>query len=103
MAGRHTLENDRLVTDEMLLNLPEPVQRYMAYTGVVGKPWINTVHLQQTGKFRLGFDRPWMPMTAKQWYTTNPPAFVWNARFKIAGLPLLRARDKYESGQGYMF
>ena len=42
-------------------------------------------------------------MSVEQSYTTNPPAFVWNARFKVAGLPLLRARDKYESGQGHMF
>jgi hypothetical protein len=87
----------------MLQNLPEPVQRYMTYTGVVGKPWIDTVSLKQAGRFRLGLDRPWMPMTAEQWYTTNPPAFVWNACFKVAGLPLVRARDKYESGQGHMF
>jgi hypothetical protein len=103
MADKHNDRDVRLVTAEMLENLPEQVQRYMAYTGVVGKPWINTVHLQQTGKFRLDLDRPWMPMTAEQWYTTNPPSFVWNARFKLAGLPLLRARDKYEAGHGHMF
>jgi hypothetical protein len=103
MTDKYSVRNDRLVTAEMLQNLPEPVQRYMIYTGVVGKPWIDTVHLKQAGRFRQGLDRPWMPMTAEQWYTTNPPAFVWNARFKVAGLPLVRARDKYESGQGHMF
>lgn len=103
MTNKHNARNAHLVTAEMLQNLPEPVQRYMIYTGVVGKPWIDTVNLKQTGRFRQGLDRPWMPMTAEQWYTTNPPAFVWNARFKVVGLPLMRARDKYESGQGHMF
>ena len=97
------MRNDRLVTAEMLRNLPEPVQRYMTYTGVVGKPWINTVRLKQAGRFRRGLDRPWMPMTAEQCYTTNPPGFVWNARFRVAGLPLLRAQDTYKAGQGHMF
>jgi hypothetical protein len=27
----------------MLQDLPEPVQRCMAHSGVIGKPWINTV------------------------------------------------------------
>jgi hypothetical protein len=98
-----TKKDDRLVTAEMLKNLPEPVQRYMHYTGVVGKPWIDTVHLKQSGSFRRGVDQPWMPMTAEQFYTTDPPGFVWKARFKVAGLPLLRARDTYKDGHGRMF
>ena len=44
-----------------------------------------------------------MPVTAEETYTTDPPSLIWNARFKLAGLPLLRARDRYESGQGHMF
>jgi hypothetical protein len=91
------------VTPEMLEDLPEPVRRYLVYTGVVGTPWIDTVHLKQTGTFRQGPNRPWMPMAADEVYTTNPPSLVWNARFKIAGLPLLRARDRYESGRGHMY
>ncbi len=95
--------DSHLVTEEMLKNLPEPVQRYLNFTGVVGSPWIKTVRLKQVGKFRTGADRPWMPVTAEEIYTTDPPSLTWNARFKIAGLPLLRAKDRYESGQGHMF
>ena len=90
-------------TQEMLADLPAPMQRYLDYTGVVGKPWVNTVTLKQTGRFRQGLERPWMPMVAEQSYTTNPPGFVWNASFKVAGLPLLRARDRYKGGHGHMF
>jgi hypothetical protein len=93
----------RTVTAEMLDGLPEPVQRYMNYTGVIGKPWIDTVCLEQSGRFRLGADRPWMPMKARQTYTTNPPGYEWKARFKPFGLPVLSARDVYKQGQGHMF
>ena len=99
----NTAPTPRLVTSEMLQDLPEPVRRYLVYTGVVGKPWIDTVYLKQTGRFRQGVDRPWMPMIAEEFYTTDPPTLTWNARFKVAGLPLLRGRDRYESGQGHMF
>lgn len=95
--------SDRIVTKKMLEKLPAPVRRYMDYTGVVGKPWIESVYLKQSGRFRQGLERPWMPLAAEEFYTTDPPSLVWNARFKIAGLPLLRARDSYESGQGHMY
>jgi hypothetical protein len=44
-----------------------------------------------------------MPMTAEQIYTITPPSFVWDARFRIAGLPLLRARDEYRLGRSRMY
>jgi hypothetical protein len=103
MDEKHGLTSNAVVTAEMIQNLPEPVQRYLTHTGVMGKPWIDTAHLKQVGKFRQGIDRPWMPMVARQEYTTNPPSFVWDARFTVAGLPLMRARDEYESGHGHMF
>jgi len=99
----HNQKEQRHITVGMLERLPHPVQRYLVYTGVVGYPWIETVRLKQAGRFRLGSDKPWMPMTAEQTYTIDPPGLTWNARFKVAGLPLLRARDRYESGRGHMF
>jgi hypothetical protein len=99
----HNHNDQRLITADMLTNLPHPVQRYMAYTGVVGTPWIDTVRLKQEGTFRTGPERPWMPVSAEEFYTTNPPSLIWNARFKLFGLPLLRARDRYEFGQGHMY
>ena len=92
-----------LITPEMLEGLPEPVQRYLTYTGVIGKPRVQTVRLTQSGRFRRGEDQPWMPMTAEQFYTVDPPGFVWKARFKMFGLPLMRARDTYRDGEGHMY
>ena len=93
----------RIVTADMLRHLPEPAQRYLNYTGVVGKPWTDTVRIKYTGWFRLAADKPWLPIQAEQVYTTNPPAFQWRARFKMFGLWLMRARDTYQHGHGHMF
>jgi len=101
--NKQAISRERLVTAEMLQHLPEPVQRYMTYTGVVGQPWIETVHLKYTGQFRLAVDKRWMPMTAEQFYTTNPPGFLWKAHFKMAGLPLMVGHDTYKNGHGHMF
>lgn len=98
-----SVDRKRSVTADMVKHLPAPVQRYMNYTGVVGKPWIDTVRVKYNGEFRLGADKPWMPISANQVYTTNPPGFRWKARFKMFGLPLLMGQDTYKDGQGHMF
>jgi hypothetical protein len=103
ITSMSTAVPDKLVSEEMLEGLPEPVQRYLTYTGVIDKPWVHSVFLKQTGRFRQSVDQPWMPMAAEQTYSVDPPGFVWDARFKMAGLPLLRARDAYEDGHGHMY
>ena len=90
------------ITEKMINNLPEPVQRYMIYTGVIGKPWVENVCLKQTGRFRQAVDKPWMAMKAEQRYTTDPAGFIWKATFRMAGISLLRALDRYENGHGHM-
>src|SRR5687767_12524812 len=100
---RTSLHNGkRIITEDMVKHLPAPVQRYMHFSRVIGKPWIDTVHLTYTGKFRMALDKPWMPMTASQFYTTNPPGFLWKARFKIAGVPMLYATDTFKTGHSHM-
>ena len=92
----NTQTNDRrLVTADMLRDLPEPVRRYMDYTGVLGKPWIDTARIRYAGRFRMAAGKPWMPIRAEQFYATNPPAFHWKARFKMAVLWLMTADDTY--------
>lgn len=75
----------------------------MRWTGVIGKPWLHTAYVRQAGRFRTGIDKPWMPMAAEQIFTVDPPGMVWKARFRMFGLPLMKARDSYRDGQGHMY
>jgi hypothetical protein len=60
----------------MLDGLPAPVQRYLVYAGVIGKPMVHTAHLTQTGKMALGPGQPWIPLKAQQCYSVRLPGFV---------------------------
>ncbi len=91
-----------VVGEEHLAGLPAAVQRYLTYSGIVGKPWVDTVRLKYRGQFRLAADKPWLGVEADQVYRTNPPGFQWKARFKVAGLPLMYGQDTYKDGQGHM-
>lgn len=92
----------RLVSEEMLVGLPEPVQRYLRFTGVVGKPFVRRVHLRQRGRMRLGRGQSWVPLKAEQWYTVHPPGFVWDCTLFAGPVPVVRARDLYRAGEGHM-
>ena len=92
----------RFVGEEMLVGLPEPVQRYLRFTGVVGKPFARRVHLRQTGRMQLGRGQPWIPLRAEQWYAVQPPGFVWDGTLFAGPVPLVRARDLYRAGKGHM-
>lgn len=88
------------VTESDLQPLPEPVQRWLRASGVVGSRVPTVVRIQQSGDFRLGADKPWMPLEATQYYTTNPPGFLWDASMQMMPVVDVTGRDRYTNGTG---
>ncbi|MFW6269127.1 MAG: DUF6544 family protein [Bacillota bacterium] len=94
-------ENE-IITEEDLTELPEPVQKWLKNSRIIGKERVATVRLKQEGLFKTGEDASWMPFTAEQYYTTNPPGFIWYTTMKAAPLISVKGRDKYYQGRGNM-
>lgn len=88
-----------IITEADLAPLPEPVQRWLRFSGVVGKERPTTVRLKQEGELRLG-ERGWFPFTAEEYYTTDPPGFVWTVKLDMAPLISVVGRDAYLGGRG---
>lgn len=88
------------IISEMPADLPDPIRRYLTYSGVTGRPAVHTVRLKQAGRFRTGPDQSWMDYHAEQYYTVDRPGFIWNATFAQSGIPFLRVRDHYIDGKG---
>lgn len=91
-----------LITEDMLLSLPEPVRRYLTYTGVVGRPFVGTVRLTQAGRIQPDVGQPWFGLQAQQHYSVRPPGFVWDATVRMGPFPVVRGRDMYREGEGRM-
>ncbi len=91
-----------VVTEEMLADLPDPVRRYLHYTGVVGQQFPRTIRLRQTGRLRLGPGQRWVPLDAEEHYSVQPPGFVWAGTARLGPFPVARARDMYAEGAGQM-
>jgi hypothetical protein len=85
------------VTEADLEALPEPVQRWLRYSQVIGKERPATVRLRQEGDFQID-KRGWLPFEAEQYFTTDPPAFLWKACFRMAPLVRVVGRDRFRDG-----
>ena len=92
----------KTITEDDIKDLPEPVQRYLKYTGILGKEKIETVKLRYKGSFRMRKDQRGMPLKVEQYYTTDPPAFVWHGSIEPFPLISVKARDMFHSGKGNM-
>lgn len=89
-----------VITEEDLQDLPEPVQRYLRYTQIVGKEEIKTVRLKQGGYFRMKEDQKWMPITAEQYFRVDSAEFIWIAKVRAAPLLSIHAKDEFVEGKG---
>jgi hypothetical protein len=92
----------QIVTTEMISRLPEPVQKWLIRSEIVGKPLIHSVYLEQQGQMRTTPEGKWMTVTAKEYFTVEKPGFLWIADVKAAPFIHLAGRDKYENGRGHM-
>jgi hypothetical protein len=86
----------------MLQELPAPVQRYLRYSDILGKPVMRTAYVKQKGTMQLSPGGRRIPLDFHTYYCTQPPGYVWSGTMHIGPLPLARARDLYRAGQGNM-
>ena len=76
------------VTDADLAPLPEPVQRYLRATGVVGQPRVRNYRLRFRGRIRSAPDTPWMPFEADQQSFADQPTQLFLMRARTFALPV---------------
>ena len=58
-------------------DLPAPVARYLRFALKDGQPIVRTARFKHTGEFNL--NNKWTPFDSEQHFSSNPPAFVWDA------------------------
>lgn len=82
--------------------LPEAVRRYVARVLPASGALPRQARLTQTGSMWTRPGGRELPFTAVQELSSVEVAFVWRARFAIAGMPLLSVIDRYVAGQGLL-
>jgi hypothetical protein len=82
--------------------LPAPVQRYLAKAVGTRPQTVRTARIQQQGTFRPDLNGQWYPIRAEQYFTADPPGFIWWGRVRIAPGIWIDARDRSIDGAGNM-
>jgi hypothetical protein len=82
--------------------LPTPVRAYLELAlGQRGTAPRN-LRLRHAGRFKPALEGPWRDIVGAQYYSADPPGFVWWGRVKIAPGVWLDARDRSLHGAGNM-
>lgn len=68
-------------SEQLIQDLPEPVQRYFRHAIALGTPLARAIELKMHGQFRLKADAPWMAMQAQQ-ILAPWQGLVWQANVK---------------------
>ncbi|MDD4821682.1 MAG: hypothetical protein PHI48_03890 [Bacteroidales bacterium] len=87
-SNQKTYFQDSKLTETDIQQLPEPVKRYIRYTGSIGKPKVNCFKVEFVGKIRKNEQSEWMPFTSEQYNFMETPTRLFFLKAKMKGLPV---------------
>jgi len=93
------IESPILVEEELQL-LPKPVQKYLRYVGVVGKPKVNNVSIVFEGEMREK-GKDWFTFRSEQYNFYDEPERLFFMKAKINGLAT-HGFHSYKNGSATM-
>ncbi|MBN1632221.1 MAG: hypothetical protein JW990_20895 [Thermoleophilia bacterium] len=94
--------DEQIIAEKTLRGLPEPVARYMVYSGLVGKKRIRCARVFHSGTFSRDRAAGFLPIKGEYWLTSDPPSFCWYGKIRMAPLLTAAAIDSYHDGRGRM-
>ena len=90
-----------LLTEADIQQLPEPVKKYLRYTGSIGKPKVNCFEIEFNGRIRKNEKSDWMPFTSEQHNFMETPTRLFFMRAAMKGLPIA-GYHSYNNGKAFM-
>jgi hypothetical protein len=90
-----------LLTEMDIQHLPEPVKKYLSYTGCIGKPKVNNFKIAFVGKIRKNEQSAWMPFTSEQYNFMENPTRLFFMKAVMKSLPVA-GYHVYKNGYAYM-
>ncbi|ATW27479.1 DUF6544 family protein [Candidatus Formimonas warabiya] len=89
------------LTEKDMENLPEPVRKYLAYVGVIGKEKVFNARIAAHGEMRMDAKRNWFQVKTQQYNFFDPAARLFYIRGNMSGIPMV-GLDSYVRGKGNM-
>ena len=82
-------------------HLPEPVKKYIIYSGSIGKPKVNHFFIEFGGQIRKNAQSAWMPFISKQYNFVHTPARLFFMKATMNHLPVT-GYHRYMNGVAFM-
>nr|AOR51194.1 hypothetical protein [uncultured bacterium pAM1] len=76
-----------LVTEKDIAHLPLPVQRYLHFTGTVGKPKVHNLRVRFAGAMKRSVTADWMDIDAQQYEFFGDNARLFYISSSLFGIP----------------
>jgi hypothetical protein len=103
MFAKNPPATNRTLTEDMIKDLPQTVQRWLRNSGTVGKEMIHSVRLKQKGGMKMKPEQEsWYKAEAEQYFTINNPAFIWKTKVDMMPLVYFAGWDHFADGKGKM-
>lgn len=92
-----------IINEEDLINLPQPIQKWLRLSGVIGKEEIKLAYVKQKVLMKLKPEqKEWYSAKAMQYIRAEEPAFIWTLDMKMMPFINIKGRDKSLEGRGEM-
>ena len=100
------LKQDLSITESVLNEsdieyLPEPVKKYIRYSGSLGKPKVHNFRLEFTGQIRKDINSEWMPFTTVQYNFLNAGSRLFFMNAVMKQLPVA-GYHCFKDGEAFM-
>jgi hypothetical protein len=76
------------LTESDIRDLPEPIKKYLRFTGSIGKAKVNNFKTEFTGKIRKDEQSAWMPFTSEQYNFMEMPTRLFFMKALMKRLPV---------------
>jgi hypothetical protein len=90
-----------LLNETDLQALPEPVRKYIRYSGAVGKPKVESFKVEFNGKLRKNEASEWMPFTSEQYNFMEPATRLFFMKATMKHLPVAGFHC-FKNGRAFM-
>lgn len=79
--------NPELITETDLAHLPPIVQKYLQYTGALGKPKVHNFSATLTGEMKMNQENPWLNIRSRQYNFYKKRSRTFYIESKMFGVP----------------
>lgn len=87
LARTATSESHILTVDD-IRHLPDPVQSYLAYVGVIGREKVKDARVVADGHFKIDPQKDWVKMESQQYSFFDDPTRIYYLKTNMSGLPI---------------